>query len=184
MRTILKLSLAACAALTMVSCCGNGQPECKFSAKDYAEKKTSRLNDIVSLDSKQEKEVYNLYLAQAKTIGKIIKEATAEAPKGDRPRRGKGECPKGQKAECGKPCGQKAECGRGECPKGDKPCCKAMKPNHHSRSIVSPEERKALTDKINALLTPEQVEKLNAHRATRPSCPNIPAQEQAAQSAE
>ena len=123
MKTFRILAIAA-AGVMMMSCAQN---ECKFNAKEYAERKTEKLDEIVSLDDAQEKAVYAVYLKQGKQIQKEIKSCKKHegevkcpdkqhGPKCDK----KAECTK--KAECNKPCDKKAECTKkAEC---DKPCDK------------------------------------------------------------
>ena len=133
MKTFRILAIAA-AGVMMMSCAQN---ECKFNAKEYAERKTEKLDEIVSLDDAQEKAVYAVYLKQGKQIQKEIKSCKKHegevkcpdkqhGPKCDKkaecnkPCDKKAECAK--KAECNKPCDKKAECAKkAEC---DKPCDK------------------------------------------------------------
>ncbi|MBR3854493.1 MAG: hydrogenase iron-sulfur subunit, partial [Tidjanibacter sp.] len=68
MKTFRILAIAA-AGVMMMSCAQN---ECKFNAKEYAERKTEKLDEIVSLDDAQEKAVYAVYLKQGKQIQKEI----------------------------------------------------------------------------------------------------------------
>ena len=90
MKTIVRLALVAAAAVAITSC--NAKCD-KFNAKEYAQHKTERLDQVVDLTDAQEKEVYALYLEQGKTISKRIKNM--------------------DKADCTKPaCDKKAECKR------------------------------------------------------------------------
>ena len=106
MKTIVRLALVAAAAVAITSC--NAKCD-KFNAKEYAQHKTERLDQVVDLTDAQEKEVYALYLEQGKTISKRIKnmdKADCTKPACDK----KAEC---KKAECDK----KADCKKGECTK-------------------------------------------------------------------
>ena len=117
MKTIQKLTLAVVAIAAMTACTQNDKP--KFDAKEYAERKTERLDKIVDLSDAQEKEVYALYLAQGKEIKENIKTLKKECGEMKKP-----DCKKAEgckKAECDKPCAKKAECTK-EC---NKPCDKA-----------------------------------------------------------
>ena len=116
MNVILKLAIVAAAAMSMSACCECDKP--KFNAKEYAERKTERLDKIVDLTDAQEKEVYAVYLAQGKEIQKNIKTLKKECGDVKCPDGKKAEC---KKAECEKPCAKKAECKKAEC---DKPCAK------------------------------------------------------------
>ena len=130
MKRVLNLILAVAATMTLTSCnCSN---ESKFNAKDYAERKTEKLDKIVDLTDAQEKEVYAVYLEQGKTIKKNMKAAQKECKKADCQKADckKAECTKGEckkadckKAECTKADCQKADCKKGECTKGE--CQKA-----------------------------------------------------------
>lgn len=116
MKTIQKLTLAVVAIAAMTACTQNDKP--KFDAKEYAERKTERLDKIVDLSDAQEKEVYALYLAQGKEIKENIKTLKKECGEMKKP-----DCKKAEgckKAECDKPCAKKAECTK-EC---NKPCDK------------------------------------------------------------
>ena len=175
MNVILKLAIMAAATMSMSACC-----ECdktKFNAKEYAERKTERLDKIVDLTDAQEKEVYAVYLAQGKEIQKNIKTLKKECGDVKCPDGKKAEC---KKAECNKPCAKKAECKKAEC---DKPCAKkaeckdGCKHNHiakgkHPRhpEMLSRESRKANRALIRGILTPEQGEKLKEHFAKRHQC--------------
>ena len=163
MKTFRILAIAA-AGVMMMSCAQN---ECKFNAKEYAERKTEKLDEIVSLDDAQEKAVYAVYLKQGKQIQKEIKSCKKHegevkcpdkqhGPKCDK----KAECAK--KAECDKPCDKKAECAKkAEC----------NKPHRRPHlNAASREARKAVRQEINALLTPEQQALLKEHYQQRKSC--------------
>ena len=123
MKTIQKLTLAVVAIAAMTACTQNDKT--KFDAKEYAERKTERLDKIVDLSDAQEKEVYALYLAQGKEIKENIKTLKKECGEMKKP-----DCKKAEgckKAECDKPCAKKAECAKAcdkkaEC---NKPCDKA-----------------------------------------------------------
>ncbi len=121
MKTIQKLTLAVVAIAAMTACTQNDKP--KFNAKEYAERKTERLDKIVELSDAQEKEVYALYLAQGKEIKENIKTLKKECGEMKKP-----DCKKAEgckKAECDKPCAKKAECTKA-CDKAkcEKPCAK------------------------------------------------------------
>ena len=117
MKNIFRLAAVAIVALSLNSCCG-GCDAPKFNAKEYAKNKTERLDKLVELTDAQEKEIYNIYLAQGKEMKKNM--AAAKKACGDM------KCPDGKKAECAKPCPPKPECGKkAECPKKaecNKPC--------------------------------------------------------------
>ena len=114
-----RIVLLAVAVATLSACCENDKP--KFDAKEYAERKTERLDKIVDLTDAQEKEVYSLYLAQGKEIKKNIKAAKNECGDVKHPDCKKVEC---KKAECDKAkCDKKAECKKAECKKAE--CDKA-----------------------------------------------------------
>lgn len=122
MKTIQKLTLAVVAIAAMTACTQNDKP--KFDAKEYAERKTERLDKIVDLSDAQEKEVYALYLAQGKEIKENIKTLKKECGEMKKP-----DCKKAEgckKAECNKPCAKKSECKKA-CDKAkcEKPCDKA-----------------------------------------------------------
>ena len=130
MRTILKLAIVAVAAMSLNACCECGKP--KFNAKEYAERRTEKLDEIVDLTDAQEKEVYAVYLAQGKEIQKSLKNIKKECPEGKKAECKKAEC---DKAKCEKPCDKKcdkatcdkkAECKKAECDKAkcEKPCDK------------------------------------------------------------
>ena len=189
MKTFRILAIAA-AGVMMMSCAQN---ECKFNAKEYAERKTEKLDEIVSLDDAQEKAVYAVYLKQGKQIQKEIKSCKKHegevkcpdkqhGPKCDKkaecnkPCDKKAECTK--KAECNKPCDKKAECAKkAEC---NKPCDKKAecakkaecnRPHRHPHlNAASREARKTVRQEINALLTPEQQALLKEHYQQRKSC--------------
>lgn len=238
MKLFKNIALAALAIVAFASC--NAQQAPKFDAKEYAQRKTDRIDQVVDLTDAQQKEVYNLFLEQGKQIKKNIKEFKKEC--------GEVKCPDGKRAKCDKPadctkeckkaecdkaakcdkvkcqqkaeckgdcatcerraeckkadCDKKAECKKAEC-KGDCATCdkkaeckkeckkaecdkaakcdkkatcdkaakcdKARRPHRHHHGI-NPEEMKALYGKISAILTPEQVELLKAHRAQRFHC--------------
>ena len=117
MKNIFRLAAVAVVALSLNSCCG-GCDAPKFNAKEYAKNKTERLDKLVELTDAQEKEIYNIYLAQGKEMKKNM--AAAKKACGDM------KCPDGKKAECAKPCPPKPECGKkADCPKKaecTKPC--------------------------------------------------------------
>lgn len=121
MKNIFKLAAVAVVAISLNACYGCDAP--KFNAKEYAKNKTERLDKLVELTDAQEKEIYNLYLAQGKEMKKNM--AAAKRACGDL------KCPDGKKAECGKPCPPKPECTKAcdkkvECKKAEctKPCDK------------------------------------------------------------
>ena len=131
MKTLRTLAVMAAAATLLTSCAQN---ECKFNVKEYAERKTEKLDKIVELDDAQEKAVYAVYLKEGKQIQKHIKESKNakvegkcpdhrgpkcdKAPKCEKPCAKKAEC---DKAKCEKPCAKKAECDKAKC---EKPCAK------------------------------------------------------------
>ena len=131
MKTLRTLAVMAAAATLLTSCAQN---ECKFNVKEYAERKTEKLDKIVDLDDAQEKAVYAVYLKEGKQIQKHIKESKNakvegkcpdhrgpkcdKAPKCEKPCTKKAEC---DKAKCEKPCAKKAECDKAKC---EKPCAK------------------------------------------------------------
>lgn len=147
MKTIQKLTLAVVAIAAMTACTQNDKT--KFDAKEYAERKTERLDKIVDLSDAQEKEVYALYLAQGKEIKENIKTLKKECGEMKKPDCKKAEgCKKAEcnkpcdKAKCEKPCAKKAECKKAcdkkaEC---DKPCAKKAECN-------KPCDKKAECDK-------------------------------------
>ena len=189
MKTIVRLALVAAATVAITSC--NAKCD-KFNAKEYAQHKTERLDQVVDLTDAQEKEVYALYLEQGKTISKRIKnmdkadctkpacDKKAECKKAECDKKAdckKGECTK--KAECKKvdckkdcaTCEKKAECKKADCTKKadcKKVCDKNRRPHH--RPMVNPEAFKAHIEKLAAILTPEQMELLKAERAKRFEC--------------
>ncbi len=119
-----RIVLLAVAVATLSACCENDKP--KFDAKEYAERKTERLDKIVDLTDAQEKEVYSLYLAQGKEIKKNIKAAKNECGDVKHPDCKKAECDKAKcdkKAECKKAECDKAKCNKVECKKAE--CDKA-----------------------------------------------------------
>ena len=124
MKTIVRLALVAAAAVAITSC--NAKCD-KFNAKEYAQHKTERLDQVVDLTDAQEKEVYALYLEQGKTISKRIKnmdKADCTKPACDK----KAECKKAEcdkKADCKKDeCTKKAECKKVDCKKDCATCDK------------------------------------------------------------
>ena len=196
MKTIQKLTLAVVAIAAMTACTQNDKT--KFDAKEYAERKTERLDKIVDLSDAQEKEVYALYLAQGKEIKENIKTLKKECGEMKKP-----DCKKAEgckKAECEKPCAKKAECTKAcdkkaECAKAcdkakcEKPCAKKAEcakacdkkaeckqgHKHHKKhfrrhSLVSPERKKATFEQLGTILTPEQSAKLREHHARRHTC--------------
>lgn len=134
MKTILKLTLTALAVMSFSACGKCDKP--KFNAKEYAERKVERLDNIVELTDAQEKEIYNIYLAQGKEIKKNLKNAKKECCDVKCPDSKQAECKKEcakpcdkpvceKKCDkaCEKPCEKKAECKK-ECAKPcDKPAC-------------------------------------------------------------
>ena len=111
------------AVATLTACCGEND-KTKFNAKEYAERKTERIDKIVDLSDSQEKEVYSLYLTQGKEIKKNIKAAKKECGEMKSPDcTKKAEC---NKAECNKAKCDKAECKKAEC---DKANCKKAECN-------------------------------------------------------
>ncbi len=100
------LALAVMAIAAFTSCASKN--ECKFNEKEYAERKTAHLNEIVNLTDEQQKEIYNIFEAQGLEIKENIKNMKCN----------KAEC---KKAECDKAaCEKKAECKKAEC---DKAAC-------------------------------------------------------------
>lgn len=187
MKTILKLTLTALAVMSFSACGKCDKP--KFNAKEYAERKVERLDNIVELTDAQEKEIYNIYLAQGKEIKKNLKNAKKECCDVKCPDSKQAECAKpcdkpacDKKCDkaCDKPCDKKAECKK-ECAKPcNKPACekkcdkkaacdkkefKGKRPHHHN--FVNPEQRKATFGKVRAVLTEEQNAKLKEHFAQR-----------------
>ncbi len=198
MRTILKLAIVAVAAMSLNACCECGKP--KFNAKEYAERRTEKLDEIVDLTDAQEKEVYAVYLAQGKEIQKSLKNIKKECPEGKKAECKKAEC---DKAKCEKPCDKKcdkvacdkvtcdkkAECKKAECDKAkcEKACdkkaeckkadCKKVECKRAEcgkkpirRHVISPEVRKANIDRIRGILTPEQNAKFKEHLKARRQC--------------
>ncbi len=113
------------AVATLTACCGEND-KAKFNAKEYAERKTERLDKIVDLTDAQEKEVYSTYLAQGKEIKKNIKAAKKMCGEMKHPDcTPKAECKKAEckKAECDKANCKKAECNKANCKKAE--CDKA-----------------------------------------------------------
>ena len=206
MKAIQKVLIAAAAVLAMTACSAQDKP--KFNEKEYAERKTERLDAIVDLTDAQEKEVYAVYLQQGQDIKKHIKAMKKEACDMKRPDGKKADCKKAEcdkanctkkaecnkadckkdcatctkKAECNKAdckkdcatCDKKAECKKGECDKAkcdkkaecDKVKCDKRTPRKpHFKH--TPEARKAHFEKLNTILTPEQVAKLKEHHAKR-----------------
>ena len=240
MKAIQKVLIAAAAVLAMTACSAQDKP--KFNEKEYAERKTERLDAIVDLTDAQEKEVYAVYLQQGQDIKKHIKAMKKEACDMKRPDGKKADCKKAEcdkanctkkaecnkadckkdcatcdkkaeckkaecdkakctkKAECNKAdckkdcatcdkkaeckkadckkdcatCDKKAECKKGECDKAkcdkkaecDKVKCDKRTPRKpHFKH--NPEARKAHFEKLNTILTPEQVAKLKEHHAKR-----------------
>lgn len=109
MRIFNVMAVAAAGMLALVSCQNN---DCKFNAKEYAERKTDKIDQIVELDDAQEKAVYAIYLEEGKQIKENIK--AWEKQKGEMKHP---DC-KGPKAECDKKaCDKKAECKKAECDK-------------------------------------------------------------------
>lgn len=180
MRIFNVMAVAAAGMLALVSCQNN---DCKFNAKEYAERKTDKIDQIVELDDAQEKAVYAIYLEEGKQIKENIK--AWEKQKGEMKHP---DC-KGPKAECDKKaCDKKAECKKAECDKVEckkaectkaacdkKADCKKAEcgqptPPRHHRHMISPKVRKETFQKIDALLTPEQQAKLKEHFAQRKAC--------------
>ena len=121
MKLFKNIVLAALAIVALTSC--NAQKAPKFDAKEYAERKTDRIDQVVDLTDAQQKEIYNLFLEHGKQIKKNIKEFKKEC--------GEVKCPDGKRAKCDKPaeCSEcKAECKKADCKKADcdkKDCKKA-----------------------------------------------------------
>ncbi len=117
------LALAVVAMAALTSCADKN--ECKFNEKEYAERKTAHLDEIVNLTDEQEKEIYTIFEAQGKEIKENIKNMKCDKAACDK----KAECKKG---ECDKAaCDKKAECKKGECDKAacDKAECKKAECN-------------------------------------------------------
>ena len=185
MKTLKTLAVMAAAATLFCSC---EQNECKFNAKEYAERKTEKLDKIVDLDDAQEKAVYAIYLIEGKQIQKHIKEGKKDRPDA--------KCPDQRGPECNKPCDKKAECKEG--PKCEKPCAKGPKchkpcpeapkcgkPHHEGPKCHKPaprhgkvanhEARKAVREEVKAVLTQEQQEDLMEYfKARRERAPKAP----------
>ncbi len=122
MKTIFRLALVAVASFALTSC----DAKCdKFNAKEYAQHKTERLDQVVNLTDAQQKQVYALYLEQGKEIAghiKALKKVECDKPACDK----KADCTKKadcKKAECKKVDCKKADCKKAECKKVD--CKKA-----------------------------------------------------------
>ena len=164
MKKLLTLAAMAAAMMTLFSCGGEQKKteECKFNAEQYAEEHTARLNEIVTLTEEQNKEVKAIFLEEAKEVEANIKEMKGECKKAECDKANcdkKAEC---KKAECDKAnCDKKAECKKAECKKDG---------HRHNHCMVSPATKKANMEKIKALLTPEQVALLDAHRAQKSEC--------------
>ena len=111
MKTIFRLALVAVASFALTSC----DAKCdKFNAKEYAQHKTERLDQVVNLTDAQQKEVYALYLEQGKEIAGHIK--ALKKVECDKPACDKKDCTK--KADCKKAtCDKKADCNKAECTK-------------------------------------------------------------------
>lgn len=138
-----RIVLLAVAVATLSACCENDKP--KFDAKEYAERKTERLDKIVDLTDAQEKEVYSLYLAQGKEIKKNIKAAKNECGDVKHPDCKKAEC---KKAECDKAkCDKKAECKKAECNKAKCNKAECKKAECDKAKCNKPECKKAECDK-------------------------------------
>ena len=231
MKAIQKVLIAAAAVLAMTACSAQDKP--KFNEKEYAERKTERLDAIVDLTDAQEKEVYAVYLQQGQDIKKHIKAMKKEACDMKRPDGKKADCKKAEcdkanctkKAECNKAdckkdcatCDKKAECKKADCKKDCATCdkkadckkvdckkadckkvdckkadckkaecdkakcdkkaecnkadCKKVKCDKRTPRKPhfkhNPEARKAHFEKLNTILTPEQVAKLKEHHAKR-----------------
>lgn len=210
MKTIKTLAFLATMLVAATACSQNNEP--KFDAKEYAQRKTERIDKIVELSDAQEKEVYAIYLEQGKTLKKEMKNMKKECNKAECDKKAeckkaecdkancdkancdkKAECKKAEcdkancnkaeckKAECDKAnCDKKAECKKAECKKAecDKANCdkkaECKKVAHHKaphkRHMLNPEVRKATFEKLQKVLTPEQLEVLKAHHAKRHMC--------------
>ena len=118
MKAIMKLALAAVAVLAMSSC-GNDKTN-KFDVKEFAERRTERIDQIVDLTDAQEKEIKAIFLEEGKVIKKQIKEMKKQGCDMKRPDGKKADC---KKAECDKAECKKAECKDGKCDKAE--CKKA-----------------------------------------------------------
>ena len=126
MKAIQKVLIAAAAVLAMTACSAQDKP--KFNEKEYAERKTERIDAIVDLTDAQEKEVYAVYLQQGQEIKKHIKAMKKEACDMKRPDGKKADCKKAEcdqancdkKADCKKDCAtcdKKADCKKADCTK-------------------------------------------------------------------
>ncbi|MBP3439788.1 MAG: hypothetical protein J6K24_00855 [Tidjanibacter sp.] len=105
MKMMKTLALAVMAIAAFTSCASKN--ECKFNEKEYAERKTAHLNEIVNLTDEQQKEIYNIFEAQGLEIKENIKNMKCN----------EAEC---KKAECDKAaCEKKAECKKAECDKAN-----------------------------------------------------------------
>ena len=169
MKAIIKLALAAVAVLAMSSC--SNDKTNKFDVKEFAERRTERIDQIVDLTDAQEKEIKAIFLEEGKVIKKQIKEMKKQGCDMKRPDGKKADC---KKAECDKANCTKAECKDGKCDKANctKAECKDAKCNKkiahrkfHFRP--NPAGKKALYEKIGKVLTPEQTTKLKEHHAQR-----------------
>lgn len=120
MRIFNVMAVAAAGMLALVSCQNN---DCKFNAKEYAERKTDKIDQIVELDDAQEKAVYAIYLEEGKQIKENIKAWEKQKGEMKHPdcKGPKAECDKKadcKKAECDKvACDKKADCKKAECDK-------------------------------------------------------------------
>lgn len=120
MRIFNVMAVAATGMLALVSCQNN---DCKFNAKEYAERKTDKIDQIVELDDAQEKAVYAIYLEEGKQIKENIKAWEKQKGEMKHPdcKGPKAECDKKadcKKAECDKvACDKKADCKKAECDK-------------------------------------------------------------------
>ena len=187
------LAMAVVALVAFTSCASKN--ECKFNEKEYAERKTAHLNEIVNLTDEQQKEIYSIFEAQGLEMKENLKNmkcgegqpAEFHKPMCDK----KAECKKAEcdkakcekraeckKAECDKAkCEKRAECKKAECDKAmcekkaecKKAECGKEKPRH-PHHMVAPEKMKETMDKIAAILTPEQMEILKAHHQGRREC--------------
>ncbi len=151
MKMMKTLALAVAAVAAFTSCAEKN--ECKFNEKEYAERKTAHIDEIVDLTEEQEKEIYTIFEAQGLEIKENIKNMKCGECKPE-------EC---KKAEC-----DKANCDKAECKKAE--CDKAGRHHHRHHHMVAPEKMKETFEKVNAVLTPEQQELLKAHHAGRREC--------------
>lgn len=184
MKAIMKLALAAVAVLAMSSC-GNDKTN-KFDVKEFAERRTERIDQIVDLTDAQEKEIKAIFLEEGKVIKKQIKEMKKQGcdmkrPDGkkadckkaecDKANCTKGECKDGKcdKAECKKADCKKAECDKANCTKAECKDAKYNKKIAHRKFHFRPNPagKKVLYEKISKVLTPEQTAKLKEHHAQR-----------------